>query len=391
MVLSCHIGGSSSICVMANFLGRNSRRRRVLNEEALSASSAHLAVRDADLGTGESAPRYSDQAGVEHHPQVTDFLPRRYWSLGILAAIGAATTAAVEALFWFVAPVAAPYSADGSGPFDLQLGRGIASWLSAVLLLATAGVCIVVYSLRRHRIDDIRGRYRVWLAAAAACLALSVNCVAPLHALAAAVAAYHTGWTALREHAAWWLAAAGLPLGWIGLRAWLDARESRLAALALAAAFGSYGVAIAAYLAAWPANDGRANLLVTSSATLLGYWLLLVGAAAYGRFVVLDAQGLIATRTRRPKRPPQQSKKVIPAVSAAAVQAQAAAVPATSLRAFRQNLRVAAEQPASVSRWVDGREPVDDDYEDDGSPPGRKLSKAERKRLRKLKAQQRAA
>ena len=99
MVLSCRIGGSSSICAMANFLGRNSRRRRVLNEEALSASSAHLAMRDADLGTAGGARRYSDRAGVEHHPQVTDFLPRSYWALGTLAAVGAATTAAVEALF----------------------------------------------------------------------------------------------------------------------------------------------------------------------------------------------------------------------------------------------------------------------------------------------------
>lgn len=51
-------------------------------------------------------------------------------------------------------------------------------------------------------------------------------------------------------------------------------------------------------------------------------------------------------------------------------------------------------QPAAEldrSRWTDGSEPEPDDYGDDGDPRDRKLSKAERKRLRKLKAQRRVA
>ena len=80
------------------------------------------------------------------------------------------------------------------------------------------------------------------------------------------------------------------------------------------------------------------------------------------------------------------------AIAAATPQTQVAAVPATTLRAFRQNLKEAAGQPASATRWVDGSEPVDDDFgDDDSASTGRKLSKAERKRLRKLKAQNRAA
>ena len=32
------------------------------------------------------APRYSDAAGVENHPQITDFVPRRYRTIALLRA-----------------------------------------------------------------------------------------------------------------------------------------------------------------------------------------------------------------------------------------------------------------------------------------------------------------
>ena len=56
----------------------------MLNEEALSASSAHTRACGPVTPDepAEGAPRYSEAAGVEHHPQVTDFLPRRYRTIG---------------------------------------------------------------------------------------------------------------------------------------------------------------------------------------------------------------------------------------------------------------------------------------------------------------------
>ncbi len=72
---------------MSRFLGRDSRRRRVLNEDALSASTAHLALRAVTPDEpSDGTPRYSEAAGVEHHPQVTDFVPRKFRTIGMLAA-----------------------------------------------------------------------------------------------------------------------------------------------------------------------------------------------------------------------------------------------------------------------------------------------------------------
>ena len=46
------------------------------------------------------APRYSDAAGVENHPQVTDFVPRRYRTIAMFVLIGAGLTATMAALHY---------------------------------------------------------------------------------------------------------------------------------------------------------------------------------------------------------------------------------------------------------------------------------------------------
>jgi hypothetical protein len=376
---------------MSRFLGRDSRRRRVLNEEALSASSAHLAMRaGAQDEPAEGGPRYSDAAGVEHHPQVTDFFPRRFRTIGALAAAGVVATAVVEALHWFVAPLAATYGFESAAAFDLTGAGSLANWLSAVILLLASVTCVLIYSLRRHRIDDFKGRYRVWMAAAAACVLLSIGTVAPLHRLVVTFAAYHTGWTALRGHAAWWLVLGGLPLGWIALRACLDARESRLAAVALGAAITSYGVALATYLGIGPALAPHVEVMVTAGATLMANWLVLVGVVSYGRFVVLDAQGLIPVRAS--SRADSKSKASVKASTkdreVKNVASRTAASASGPLRSFRENLSSSAsETPAT--EWVDGSDGEVESYDDsdgeEGDFQGRRLSKLERKRLRKQK------
>jgi hypothetical protein len=215
--------------------------------------------------------------------------------------------------------------------------------------------------------------------------------------LFAAAAAYHTGWTAFRGHAAWWLVLAGPPLLWISLRAWLDARESRLAAAALGTALLSYGVGIASYVGIGAALEPHSQVMVTAGATLFAHWMLFVGVTAYGRYVVLDAQGLVPVRRREPRVSKQAKLSLVPEVKIVAAKPTAAAS-ASPLRSFRQSLRDSdSGRPAPVvskpTEWVDGSEPVDDGYGDDrdGGQGNRKLSKAERKRLRKLRARDQAA
>jgi hypothetical protein len=76
------------------------------------------------------------------------------------------------------------------------------------------------------------------------------------------------------------------------------------------------------------------------------------------------------------------------------VKAEVATAPATTLKAFRQEMKDPRRDTSdeASSRWVDGRRPVAEHYEDDElDANGGKLSKSDRKRLRKHKAQNRAA
>jgi hypothetical protein len=375
---------------MVNFPGRNDRRRRVLKEEVRSASGSRATFR-ADVP--DDAPRYSDAAGVENHPQVTDFVPRRYSTIALLGLFGVAGTSITGAVHYFALPIVASHGMNSSAAFDLTARGNLTAWLAAVVLFMASGFCVLTYSIRRHRIDDYRGRYRVWLAAALACLALSANSVTGLHGVLSEVLTYATGWSALREGAAWWMALAGLPLGWVFARVLLDIRECRIAAALLAGAAACYGISAVSFLGYGPTVDAQLQPIITASPLLLAHWLLFTAIVANARFVVLDAQGLITVRrTSKAKRSERSAAKQV---------ANKLAQSSTTSGSTNPNVNISRETvqtvktPADSSHWVDGsrfeREHYDADEDDESSDGERKLSKSDRKKLRKIKTQGRAA
>ena len=382
---------------MVNFPGRNGRRRRVLNEEVLSASTSHVALRAIRDDEVRSAPRYSDAAGVENHPQITDFVPRQYRTIALLVLVGAASAGALGAVNYFAALPDGSAKAGQTAAFIYGVASGVAAWVAAIVLLLSAAGCSLIHSIRRHRVDDYRGRYRIWLAAGAACLLLSLNSVAGLHGVMALVLSNATGWTALRDGAIWWVAVGLLPLGWIFVRALLDASECRLAAALVIAATMAYATGASAFFGALSNVVPTIEAVLSGGASiLLGHWLLFAAVVSYARFVVLDAQGLVPFRPRikHPRKEPATS-----ATSASSQGKQSRAATPSLLSAGRYSRqRPATDLPPATAKagdWVDGSRPIrdayQDDCDDDSQGTGRKLSKAERKRLRKLKAQNRAA
>jgi hypothetical protein len=378
---------------MVNFPGRNSRRRRVLNEEVRSASITHLGRQSAASNNSETqVPRYSEAAGVENHPQITDFVPRRYRVIGVFVVAGFATVAVLGALHYFAPTVAAFAGLPSLRPFDVGAPGSIAAWISAVLLFMASAACLLIYSIRRHRIDDFKGRYRVWLGASAACLMLSANCVAGLHQVIAYALSHFAGWTALRDNAVWWVAIAGVPLAWIGLRAMLDMKECRLAAIFGCTAVIFYKVSAGSYFGLMPAVVEQHASLLTGATMLLGHWLVLASIVTYARYVILDAQCLITTRRPAAKK---QSLKIAKASAAETIPAEAKPT-VLSVVNYARNKPSQSEAAEEDDRWIDGRRPERKSYdsydeEDEDSGSGSKLSKADRKRLRKLKSQNRAA
>jgi hypothetical protein len=401
---------------MAIFPGRTGRRRRVLNEEVLSASSSHVALRAAGTPrfAEEQPPRYSEAASVENHPQITDFIPRRFGTFAMMAVVALLSTVALEAMHLYAGRVAAVLGTWATAPIDLTAPGNLGSWLSAVLLLLGGLTCLLVYSIRRHKIADDRGRYRIWLAASAMCLLLSVSSVAPWHRLLAAAAAHYTPWAVLRESAFAWVLLAGLPLGWIAVRVLVDMWESKLATSAFVATLLCYLTAVAGRLGWLPAVGPVTVPMAVAGATLIGHWMLLLAAVGYARFVVLDAQGLIATRTTRPRdhqdartkdrqatrsRTVQETREMSQKALRAGRGAGASDVDEDqdsyggSIKAFRRQQKMASRSggAAAETEWVDGTQPDPADYDDGPDGRQRKLSKSERKQLRKLKARDRAA
>ncbi len=86
---------------MSSNLARDGRRRRFLNEEVRTASSLSLAARTSSRDADAETPRYGEQAGIEHHPQITDFVPRRKRALLVTLAAGLGVAAATQALAHF--------------------------------------------------------------------------------------------------------------------------------------------------------------------------------------------------------------------------------------------------------------------------------------------------
>jgi hypothetical protein len=371
----------------------------MLKDEILSASNNHASLRaTSDGGTSGDAPRYSDAAGVENHPQITDFIPRRYPTIVVLVLIGAGLTTAMAALHDFARPIAAATGLQNTTAIEFDAYGSLSSWLASVVMLVASATCLLTYSIRRHRIDDYRGRYRVWLGAALACFIVSANSVAGLHQVGADVLSHVTGWSALPQGAMWWLVFAGLPITWIVVRSMLDMRECRVATALLVAAVASYSVSAAAFLDLLVIQVPRVKSLTIGASLLLGHWLVLASAVAYARFIVLDAQGLVPIRRRATAKRAAKSESAKTTSSPSTTVAAKSAPTVLSATGYSRSTIQAAKTPADSSRWVDGSRPErdrydrdDDEEDDDSSDDDRKLSKSDRKKLRKLKAQGRAA
>jgi hypothetical protein len=389
---------------MDGSLGRDGRRRRVLNEEMVAASATQAAVgASKDLAANKSPrPTYGEAAASSNHVRVSDFVPRRAstlwfaWILGLLAVSG---LVALDYYQDVLRPWLGETPAGSIALLSISGAGSIGSWFASVVLLLTATHAVFIYSTRRHRLDDYRGRYRVWLWFAVACLFLSINSVTGLHAVLAATVARFVGWTALPGHAIWWLAPGLVMFGWLAMRALRDVWESRLARLIYLATLVVFCLAATQYFYGLPGLaeiDPGVTRLISPAAVLLAWFSLLTAVSAYARFVTLDADGLLPVSggakstdavVCAPAKRKKSTNQSLSSVSAKTTTPRKVAECASHQGAPAQK-KLSTAQPIE---WNDGSLP-DSEYKDsDSEPRRRKLSKSERKQLRKQKAQQRRA
>ncbi|HTQ39334.1 MAG TPA: hypothetical protein VMJ32_09910 [Pirellulales bacterium] len=413
---------------------RDDRRRRNLAEDLAGESFAPSAA-----GTSKPAgkpERYTASARRENHRHTTDFIPRSWltvalWYVAALAAVGGL-------LFGYVRlcdQARDQSNSLGLAPlFDAANGGSLAGWFSSLLFGFSAAGSVLIYSIRRHKLDDYRGRYRLWLWSAVAWLVMSIDATANLHTPFALAMAHFTGWSMLAGGAIWWIGIWGGIVGILALRLLLEVRESRTATLGFTLAFSLWAAALATdygwlHLGQSPQMSAA---LVAIAGRLVGQVTLFFTIALYARHVLLDAEGLLTLRQRKLKR--EKAPKKAKAARAADQRADSAAERLKSSRIDAAHKTPASPSAAPLAAMVQrsaansgsaggststnstsksygssaddddrdsnrysknraGQNRFDDEEDEDDSDSygaGRKLSKAERKRLRKqMRRQQR--
>ena len=283
---------------------RDDRRRRVLNDPqwgAVSRKPRRSRVTGQALGFEEAEENgnYPDAKFLDEQPRLTDLVPRRLYVYAILLIVGIGLIGSLEALYAWM-PQLAALTHDGTvATFDLDCEGSLAVWFSSMTLALAGLTAILVFTVRRHRKDDYQGIYRIWLWAAACWILMSLDETASLHEAFKEMMACVTGTRLLGDGSIWWVTAYVFLLGAVGTRLLIDMRRCRLSTGAMIGAAVCYVVAVVVQMGLVLPESGARGVMVEEGAEMLGNLLLLLGMGLHARYVLLDAEGLLPKRRRR--------------------------------------------------------------------------------------------
>lgn len=403
-------------------VSRTDRRRRALQEGALEGEPAHTPT---ILSTAVAGPAYDQPAASLGFALAERLTPRSPWLLALATlGVGGACVGATLAIDQIAASV------PGSAAEVLQLGgpRSLLRWTASVMLLAAAAIGVLVYSLRRRRTDDFNGAYRWWIVASLGLAGWSVAHGLGLGGDAAALASQRFGLDPANAPTIVALVAVVVFLLPVAVRLGWQARGSAMATTYLSFAqiayLGSFVSLVAQIPAVWATVTWYALPLV-------GHTLLMAAMLAFARQMVTEANAPVnksadhpAARVRTKRSAAKadalvavsQSDPTPSSASSGRSTAETASESRRSASAATSNgpkPQVAAEpsKPApssprsgsasssrepevakqSKDNWVGGAgSRFNESYEDEEGG-GARLSKADRKRLRREQARDRAA
>jgi hypothetical protein len=383
------------------------RRRRVLMDEIASPTSDDQQDAPTAASSAKGPVRaYCPAVLNERQLRLTDLILVRPMLVAALLLLGLTGIATVEAIHIHAATLPLKRgAAQLLAALDATARGSLVAWYSSLLLLAATALALIVFAIRAHRVDDYRGRYRIWLWAAAALAWLSLDAATGLHDAIGLGLALAAGRPVLAESlpaacTVSWLALYGLVLGTLGIRLAIEVWPSLPSFAALLLAGLLYLVGGLMQLEMLPAATPLGQSVAETTVALLAHWALAAAVGLFARHVYLDATGRLKVHIDPDKRRASKSKgraklKVVKEASAAesnrpAEQPAVRPAAATSEPARFGAASTAARPGASISKSSLSAPKYGDDDEDEEDASdygGEKLSRSERRRLKKLARQ----
>jgi len=249
-------------------------------------------------------------------------------------------------------------------------------------------VAAVVHSVRRHRSDDYRGHYRVWIWATLCWSLLSIEQVANLREGLGQMLARLTGTPIYGDGSLWWIIVYAFFVGAIGTRLLVDMVPCYSSAAALLAAAACACLSVACRFGWVCPEVGAPHVMVAAGWQLAGSFLILAAMVLHGRHVILDAAGLLPQRARR-----HAEEEAEEPDEASETEAESEPIPQAQPKPEPANQTVVVRPPYGVSRPASPGLGVSQPQPAQPSPTlsiaqaeqqaHRKLTRAERKALRR--------
>jgi len=276
------------------------RRRRLLPEDAArSAATPEMRVTDG----GDALQLYSDAARSARQRGVHALVPLRGWMLALAVSGMLLTVGGLLGLHVAADRVETALGQSAADSLRITGPSTVSAWLASTLFAAAAGLSLFIFSLRRHRIDDYHGRYRMWILVAVVCALGNLVEASSLAAIAHSLAIAACGACGLRADIVCPAALATFVAGLL-LRLGIEIRRCGPAMTTLVLASVSFGVATAANFG-WPVAHSPATFpLWLRGSWLLGYVFLLTTLLLYSRRVQLEVAGAVALPVRAKRKKP---------------------------------------------------------------------------------------